>query len=118
MIVDDIQILGEEDRNNLFVIVAIFIVFLAGYSAYSIGKYKALEERSLVMGNVVMKVIAHNVHSVCPKCGTKGVPLCPTCKVAMFWNGYRGIFVCPACGQGGFPLCPRCGHHMTWIEAQ
>jgi primosomal protein N' len=117
MIVDGIQILSEQDRNRLLVIVAIFIIFLSGYSAYSVGKYKALGQDSLVASNLVMKAIAHNVFCVCPKCGTKGIPMCPVCHIAMYWNGYRGIFICPACGKSGFPVCPRCNHQMTLIES-
>ncbi|MBF0618658.1 MAG: hypothetical protein HQL19_00660 [Candidatus Omnitrophica bacterium] len=118
MSINDQTNIHEQDRIRLLIMGVIFMVFVAGYGAYSVGKYKTLQVRSLIAGNVVMKVIAHNVYSVCPICGTKGIPLCPTCKVAMFWNGYRGIFVCPACGKGGFPLCPHCGRPMTWIETQ
>ena len=118
MITNDQTILNEQDRVRLLVMGVALAVFLAGYTAYSVGKYKALQVRSLVAGNVVMKVIAHNVYSVCPRCGAKGIPLCPTCQVAMFWNGYRGIFVCPACGKGGFPRCPKCNVDMAWIETQ
>lgn len=116
MIVDSKQILSKQDRNRLLITAAAFIIFFSGYSAYSIAKYQTLQERSLVAGNVVMKVIAHNVFCVCPKCGTKGIPLCPICRVAMYWNGYRGEFICPACGKSGFPVCPRCNRHMIWIE--
>ena len=116
MITDDIQILKEQDRSQLLIMGAVFIIFFSFYSAYSIEKYKTLQERSLVTSNVVMKVIAHNVFCVCSKCGTRGIPLCPICNVAMYWNGYRGVFVCPACGKSGFPLCPRCKHEMTLIE--
>ena len=117
MIANDIQILGEGDRNRLLIIAAIFIVFMSGYSAYSVAKYKTAGEDSLVASNLVMKAIAHNVFCVCPKCGTKGIPMCPLCHVAMYWNGYRGEFICPACGKTGFPICPRCGQKMTLIES-
>ena len=117
MIVKDIQILGEDDRNRLLIIVSIFIIFLSGYSAYSVSKYKGAGENSLVASNLVMKAIAHNVFCVCPKCGTKGIPICSICHIAMYWNGYRGVFICPACGKTGFPICPRCNHQMTLIES-
>ena len=95
----------------------VFALFISGYFIYSAAKYRSLKSRSIVSGNVVMKVIQHNVKSVCPKCGAMGVPLCPACSVAMYWNGYSGTFVCPACGKGGFPHCPRCNEFMTWIES-
>ncbi len=117
MIVDGDQILSDGDRKRLLIIVAIVIIFLSGYCAYSVGKYKAFGQSSLVASDLVMKAIAHNVFSVCPLCGTKGIPLCPLCHVAMYWNGYRGVFICPACGKSGFPVCPRCHQRMTWIEA-
>lgn len=110
--------LREPDRYGLLIVVALFGVFICGYTAYSVGKFRMLQARSLVKGNVVMKVIQHNVRSVCPKCGSKGIPLCPTCSQAMYWNGYSGTFVCPACGKRGFPRCPRCKEYMTWIEAE
>jgi len=116
MIVEGKQILGEGDRNRLLIMGAMFIIFLSAYSAYSVGKYKALGDSTLVASNLVMKAIAHNVFCVCPICGTKGIPLCPLCHIAMYWNGYRGEFICPACGKSGFPVCPRCNHHMIWIE--
>ncbi|MBF0384264.1 MAG: hypothetical protein HQL27_00180 [Candidatus Omnitrophica bacterium] len=108
----------ENDYYKLIITGSIFTLFLAFYFGYSITKFKSLKERSLVKNNVVMKVIQHNVNSVCPRCGTKGLPLCPTCKVQMYWNGYSGTFVCTACGQGGFPSCPRCNEFMTWIESR
>ena len=82
-----------------------------------LGNIRRLDENSLVASNLVMKAIAHNVFCVCPKCGTKGIPMCPVCHVAMYWNGYRGEFICPACGKSGFPVCPRCNHQMTLIES-
>ncbi len=118
MINDNKFILSEPDRNVLVIVGAVFVVFSALYIAYSAEKFKALQARSLIKGNVVMKVIQHNVKAVCPRCGAKGVSLCPVCKVAMFWNGYVGTFVCPGCGKTGFPACPRCQEQMTWIEAQ
>lgn len=114
----DEVVLREPDRYRLLIITALFSVFIFGYMAYSVAKFKVLQSRSVVKGNVVMKVIQHNVRSVCPKCGSKGIPLCPTCSQAMYWNGYSGTFVCPACGKGGFPRCPRCSEYMSWIEAQ
>ena len=117
MIAQGIQILSETDRHKILIIGVIFIIFLSVYSAYSIGKFKEAGENSLVASNLVMKAIAHNVFCVCPICGTKGIPLCPLCHVAMYWNGYRGEFICPACGKSGFPICPRCQHQMSWIEA-
>ena len=110
--------LSEQDQSRLVVAGALFMAFVFVYTAYSVGKFKSLSARALIRNNVVMKVIQHNVNAVCPKCGEKGVPLCPTCKVAMFWNGFVGNFVCPACGKTGFPVCPRCKERMTWIEAQ
>ena len=110
--------INEQDRSKLVITGALFVVFLFVYMAYTVGKFKVSSTRALIRNNVVMKVIQHNVNAVCPKCGEKGFPLCPTCKVAMFWNGFVGNFVCPACGQKGFPVCPRCKEHMTWIEAQ
>lgn len=115
---EDKIILNEPDRYKLLIIAAVFAIFISGYIAYSVGKFKTLQARSLVKKSVVMKVIQHNVRSVCPKCGAKGLPLCPSCAVPMYWNGYRGMFVCTACGKGGFPRCPRCNEFMTWIEAQ
>ena len=115
---EDRIILNEIDRYRLLIITAIFSIFISGYTAYSVMKFKSLHSRSLVKSNVVMKIIQHNVYSVCPKCGEKGIPLCPTCSVPMFWNGYTGTFVCAACGKGGFPRCGRCKEYMTWIEAQ
>ena len=117
MIVNDIQILGEGDRNRLLIITAIFIIFMSGYCAYSVAKYRAAGDGSLVTSNIVMKAIAHNIFCVCPKCGTKGIPMCPVCQVAMYWNGYTGEFICPACGKSSFPICPRCHHQMTLIES-
>lgn len=116
MIKDDKIYLKESDWYKLIIIGALITVFLSGYIAYSAGKFKTLQARSLVKSNVVMKVIQHNANSVCPKCGSKGMPLCPACSVAMYWNGYSGSFVCSACGKSGFPRCPRCGEYMTWIE--
>ncbi|MBF0386919.1 MAG: hypothetical protein HQL20_03590 [Candidatus Omnitrophica bacterium] len=110
--------INEQDRGRLIITGALLVVFLSVYTAYAVGKFQSLSARALIRNNVVMKVIQHNVNAVCPKCGSKGVPMCPTCKVAMFWNGFAGNFVCPACGQMGFPVCPRCKEHMTWIEAQ
>ncbi|MBF0521988.1 MAG: hypothetical protein HQL24_02910 [Candidatus Omnitrophica bacterium] len=115
---EDSIILNDQDRNRLLIMVVAFAIFLSGYAMYSVSKFKTVQARSLVSNNVVMKVIEHNVFSVCPKCGAKGVPLCPTCQVSMYWNGYRGAFVCPACGYSGFPQCPRCRTYMTWIESQ
>lgn len=111
-------VISQEDRGRLLIVAALVAVFFGVYVAYSVGKFKSLSARALIKNNVVMKVIQHNVNAVCPICGSKGIPLCPTCKVAMFWNGFVGNFVCPACGQMGFPHCPRCQEHMTWIEAQ
>ncbi len=110
-------ILNESDKNRIVVIAVLFFVFLAAYFAYSANKFNVLSDRSVVKSNVVMKVIQHNVKSVCPVCGTKGVPGCPTCSVSMYWNGYSGTFVCPSCGNGGFPECPKCKSAMTWIDA-
>ncbi|MBF0486019.1 MAG: hypothetical protein HQL16_05865 [Candidatus Omnitrophica bacterium] len=118
MIVSDKFTLNETDRYALLIMGAIFAGFLSVYIAYSAGKFKALKARSLIKSNVVMKVIQHNVHAVCPRCGSKGIPLCPVCKVPMFWNGYVGTFVCPACGKTGFPACPRCKELMSWVEVQ
>lgn len=106
----------DQDRLRLCMISAVFLVFFWAYTAYSVEKYKTLKTRSLVTSNVVMKVIQHNVNSVCPRCGSLGIPLCPVCQVPMYWNGFIGSFVCPACGQGGFPRCPGCGEYMTWLE--
>ncbi|MBF0479903.1 MAG: hypothetical protein HQL26_10515 [Candidatus Omnitrophica bacterium] len=115
---DEKIIISESDRYKLLIVAAVSVVFMSVYLTYSIGKFKTLSNRSIVQSSVVMKVIQHNVYSVCPRCGSKGRPLCPTCNVAMYWNGYSGNFVCPACGQSGFPRCPRCKEYMSWIEAQ
>lgn len=109
-------ILDQRQKYQLLITTAVFVVFLSIYIAYSVVKFKTLKARSLIKGNVVMKVIQHNVKSVCSRCGTKGIPLCPVCSVPLYWNGYSGTFVCPACGKGGFPRCPRCKEYMTWIE--
>ncbi|MBF0330797.1 MAG: hypothetical protein HQL17_02585 [Candidatus Omnitrophica bacterium] len=110
--------LDEDDRYKLLIAGVVFVIFLSFYAAYSVGKFKALQTRSLIKNNVVMKVIQHNVKAVCPRCGAKGASVCPIDRVEMFWNGYVGTFVCPACGKSGFPLCPHCKAQMTWIEAQ
>jgi hypothetical protein len=110
--------ISERMAHQLFVVASVFFVLFGGYTAYSVGKYGKLSSRSLVQSTVVMRVIQHNVKCVCPRCGTKGVPLCPKCQVPTYWNGYQGTFVCSACGQGGFPQCPKCQAAMSWIEAQ
>ena len=109
----------DENNNFLFLVcVSILTLLMASYLTYSISKFNILRKRSLVKSNVVMKVIQHNVKSVCPHCGTKGLPTCPKCMIPMHWNGYRGTFICSSCGQGGFPQCPRCTRNMTWIESK
>ncbi|MBF0217214.1 MAG: hypothetical protein HQL30_09515 [Candidatus Omnitrophica bacterium] len=114
----ELSIPAEKDLYRLVIIGSVFFLFLAIYVSYSAAKFGSIAERALVKNSVVMKVIQHNVLGVCPKCGSKGIPRCPTCSVDMFWNGYKGSFVCAACGKGGFPACPRCGTFMTWIEAR
>lgn len=101
---------------ELILVAVMALVLMGAYLLYSVGKYNLLSSRSLVKSTVVMKVIQHNVKCVCPRCGAKGVPLCPQCKVPTYWNGYQGTFLCPACGQGGFPQCPKCQAAMSWIE--
>ncbi len=110
--------LSWEDSASfeLLIIAVLVFVLMGGYTLYSVSKYNMLSSRSLVQSTVVMKVIQHNVKCVCPRCGAKGVPLCPQCKVPTYWNGYQGTFICPACGQGGFPQCPKCKAAMSWIE--
>ena len=115
---DNEPVLKEPDRYKLLILTALFCVLIWGYIVYSTGKFKILQARSLVKGTVVMKIIQHNVLSVCPRCGEKRIPLCPACSVPMFWNGYSGMFVCAACGKGGFPRCIRCNEYMAWIETQ
>lgn len=69
----------------------------------------------------------------CPKCGSKGVPLCSSCGTVMNPLGNdpsSGLFSCPSCGVVGVMICPRCGSSMesrrrfdrqqkssTWIKA-
>jgi len=106
------------DMFRLYFIAVIFILFMLTYVSYSSSKFNMLSNRSVVKSDVVMKVIHHNVKSVCPHCGSKGVPMCPRCQIGMYWNGYHGTFVCPSCGHQGFPKCPNCSTFMTWIEAK
>lgn len=110
-------IAGESDQQKLLLAAVVFMTFLTVYTAYSVEKFITLKSRSTVKSNIVMKVIQHNVYSVCPKCGSKGMPMCPACSVPMYWNGYSGTFICTACGKGGFPRCPRCNEYTTWIES-
>ncbi|MBF0243986.1 MAG: hypothetical protein HQL31_01770 [Planctomycetes bacterium] len=112
------QNLPYAQRAQMLGTTVLFSVIYMTFTTYSVLKYKGLENLSLVEHNVEMRIIQHGVRSVCPRCGSKGVPSCPQCKVEMYWNGYRGTFLCPACGEGGFPACPRCGEFMTWIEAK
>lgn len=107
---------GDNASFELILVAVIISVLMGAYLLYSVSKYNMLSSRSLVKSTVVMKVIQHDVKCVCPRCGAKGVPLCPQCKVPTYWNGYQGTFICPACGQGGFPQCPKCKAAMSWIE--
>lgn len=115
---DQKLILTDRDNYKLIVAGAAFFIFFSVYLTYSAAKFNALSTQSIVKQNVIMKVIQHNVKSICPKCGVKGIPMCPQCSVEMYWNGYRGNFICPSCGKGGFPQCPRCKSFMRWIEAR
>ena len=108
-------------NKNAFVILVFLItllVLIAANQIYSINKFNLISSHSIVKSNVVMRIIQHNVKSVCPRCAFKGVPACPKCNVNMYWNGYRGTFLCPSCGEGGFPTCPKCSEFMTWIESR
>ena len=109
-------VLEENAALELLIVGVIALALMGAYTVYSVVKFNALSSKSLVQSTVVMKVIQHNVKCVCPRCGAKGVPLCPQCKVPTYWNGYQGTFLCPACGQGGFPQCPKCQEAMSWIE--
>ena len=111
-------ILKESDYFKLLLITVVVFLMLSAFLTYSVNKFNAVYNLSVVKNKVLMRVIHHNVKSVCPKCGFKGIPMCPTCSVEMYWNGYRGTFVCPSCGEGGFPKCRHCGEFMTWIEAK
>lgn len=111
------RVLSRDEIFKLIIVVGAIFIFHTGFMVYSVSKYKALSNRSLVKSDVVMRVIQHKVKSVCPRCGLKGVPMCPSCSVDMYWNGYKGSFVCSSCGAGGFPQCSRCGTYMNWIEA-
>lgn len=113
---ETVEINGSNEQK-LLLVAAAFMTFVAIYTAYSVEKFIMLKARSTVKSNIVMKVIQHNVYSVCPKCGSRGMPICPACSVPMYWNGYSGTFICTACGKGGFPRCPRCNEYTTWIEA-
>ncbi len=109
----------NQKQNLLLIVIGVaFILFYSIYVSYEINRYKMLQDKSIIKNNIVMKIIQHNVKSVCPYCGTKGIPVCPQCGVDMYWNGYRGNFICSACGQGGFPNCPRCKKYMTWIQSK
>lgn len=110
-------VLDRMAMHQLLIAASFFFVFMCFYTVYSTVKFGTLSTKSLVKSTVVMKVIQHNVKSVCPRCGAKGIPNCPQCNVRMHWNGYRGSFICSACGQGGFPKCPRCAALMSWIES-
>jgi len=114
---DDAIMTNESGEQKLLLAAVVFMIFLTIYAAYSVEKFMTLKARSTVKSNIVMKVIQHNVYSVCPKCGSRGMPICPACSVPMYWNGYIGTFICTACGKGGFPQCPRCYEYTTWIEA-
>ena len=118
MILEKSENISERDRQRLLILGALFAVFFSIYTGYSVGKFKILQARSIIKSNLVMKVIHHNVNCVCPRCGAKGIPLCPACAVPMYWNGYCGFFICPSCGQEGFPRCARCNEVMSWIEAR
>ncbi|MBF0253590.1 MAG: hypothetical protein HQL11_00450 [Candidatus Omnitrophica bacterium] len=111
-------VLKPQDQSRFVLAALVLFGILVFFVTYSVMKYNALSNRSLVKDSVVMRVIQHGVKSVCPRCGTKGVPSCPTDQASMYWNGYQGQFVCPACGGAGFPQCPRCRHFMSWIESQ
>lgn len=108
----------DKDKSNFILMMSglVFCFLMILYFVYSIGKFNMLSNKSLVQGNVVMQIIQHHVNCVCPKCGYKGIPMCPKCNVEMYWNGYNGTFICSSCGGGGFPTCPKCGSLMTWIE--
>ena len=114
---DDAMMARESDEQKLLLGAVVFMLFLTMYTAYSVEKFITLKARSIVKSNIAMKVIQHNVYSVCPKCGSRGMPICPACSVPMYWNGYSGTFICTACGKGGFPQCPRCHEYTTWIES-
>lgn len=109
-------VLDDNDNNMVMLISVIFIIGLSLYFAYSISKFTIVSKRSIVQNKVVMKIINHDVNSVCPACGFKGVPMCPHCAVSLYWNGYQGTFICPSCAHGGFPRCPKCSEYMSWIE--
>lgn len=110
------NILKRGDHLKLFVVVAVIFMFLSGYLSYSVHKFNALHEQPAVNNDIAMQVIHHNVKSVCPLCGFKGIPVCPRCSIEMYWNGYRGAFVCSLCGNEGFSQCRHCGELMTWVE--
>ena len=115
---DSRLVLDQAQAHELRVLAALFFVLMFAYSVYSIGKFALLSSQSVIKATVEMRVIQHNVRCVCPRCGTKGVPLCPQCQVPTYWNGYLGAFVCPVCGQSGSPTCPRCQAAMSWIETK
>ena len=112
------SILKEGNNFKLLAAASIIFVLLSGYLSYSVHKFNAILEQPAVNNDVTMQVIHQNVKSVCPKCGFKGIPLCPVHSVEMHWNGYRGAFICPSCGNAGFSKCRHCGEFMTWVEAK
>lgn len=106
----------ERDVRAFIFSAAICLLFFAGYTTYSLYEYHLFPTRTGATDQVVARVIQHGVLSVCPQCGSKGIPACPQCTMEMYWNGYQGMFLCPACGKGGIPTCHRCNHPMTWVE--
>ena len=115
---DEKLILKDKDNYKFIVMFLLFLMIFSAYLIYSINKFNMLSSRSVVKTDVLMRVIQHNVKSICPHCAYKGMPTCPKCSVQMHWNGYRGEFVCSSCGKGGFPVCPKCNNDMVWIEAK
>ena len=50
--------------------------------------------------------------SICPNCGTEGIPQCLYCGSSMCWNGSMEIYSCPRCQRFGPANCPQCGIPM------
>lgn len=114
----DYIITDFKDKFSIIIIAVVFVIFMSFFSAYSALRYKEFSRSPLIKSHVEMKIIDHNVKSVCPKCGFRGTPKCPDCMVFLYWNGYQGSFICPSCGKGGFPQCSKCNSFMTWIESR
>jgi hypothetical protein len=52
------------------------------------------------------------VSALCPRCGSRAMPLCHRCNSIMLPLG-GPLFYCPQCGTVGTPPCPYCGSRMT-----